>query len=247
MVKSSSRVLDVMECLATGREPASHAALARQLGIPKSSLTGLLKDLVERRYVVFDPETARYRLGSQVLVLSKAYLDPLSLTRAGRPVLSTIIRRVNESAALAVQDGPDFLVVAQETCSHPLAHTMTIGSRAPLYGSASGKILLAFAPREEYGALLDAMKLVPLARNTIVSRAQLEEELALVAASGVAVSDEEALDGVYALAVPVRADGCVVAALSVAIPTSRLTESLKAQVLSALKEGAETIGVAMGG
>ena len=124
---------------------------------------------------------------------------------------------------------------------------MTIGSRAPLYGSASGKILLAFAPREEYGALLDAMKLVPLARNTIVSRAQLEEELALVAASGVAVSDEEALDGVYALAVPVRADGCVVAALSVAIPTSRVTESLKAQVLSALKEGAETIGVAMGG
>lgn len=242
MPKSALRVLNVLEALASEQRAMSHAELAAHLGIPKSSLTGLLADLVERRYVVYDSERRRYGLGSQLLVLAKGYLEPLSLVRVGAPVLTRIVGAVNESAALSVLEGDQMLVLAQETCSQPLAHTMTIGTRSPLHSTASGKILLALATGDRRQTLLDSLPLPRMARHTLLDRARLRAEIDRVADARLAASDEEAIDGVYALGVPIFADGHCVAALSVAGPASRITEAKRSEIIEALGKGADEIG-----
>lgn len=245
MPKSSIRVLDTLELLALHQEGLSHAEFAASLRIPKSSLTGVLGDLLARGYISFDATNRRYTLGSQVLTLSRGYLEALSLTRIGRPILTEIVRGINESAALAVRNGLEMLVVAQETCSHPLAHTMTVGSRGPLHSTASGKVLLAWLPEPEINALLDRLVLSPVTRHTKTDRDRLAAELVETRARGWAVSDEEALEGVYAIAAPVAtADG--VAALSVAIPVARLSKRLKESAKNTLQERAASMSTALG-
>lgn len=247
MPKSSARVLDVLELLATQQKPQRHSEISQRMGIPKSSLTGLLNDLHDRGYIAFDSETRRYALGAEVLRISKGYLEKLSIIRIGRPALSEIIRQIDESPALAIRDGHESVVVAQESCSHPLAHTMVIGSRSSLHCTASGKALLAFLPEKEREELLGELKLPRVTRRTITNKREFRESLDQVSKTGFAVSDEEAIDGVFALAFPVVGNQGVVAALSAAVPISRLNEARKRDLVTVLRAGAERISDALGG
>ncbi|RYZ00913.1 MAG: MarR family transcriptional regulator, partial [Comamonadaceae bacterium] len=65
MVKSAFRVLDLLELLAGTGRAMTHSELARRSGIPKSSLTQLLRTLVQRGYVDQVPESLQFQLGER--------------------------------------------------------------------------------------------------------------------------------------------------------------------------------------
>ena len=54
-VKSADRVLDLLELLTRRGKAMSHTELSLALGIPKSSLTQLLRNLTDRGYLLFSP------------------------------------------------------------------------------------------------------------------------------------------------------------------------------------------------
>src|SRR5213594_868726 len=90
-IKSAERVLDIMEALADGQSRTMRLAeLSRQLGIPKSSLHGLLRVLVNRGYVDLELPGKTYRLGPRPLGLSSSYLAGLDLHQAARPIMAAI-------------------------------------------------------------------------------------------------------------------------------------------------------------
>lgn len=247
MPKSSLRVLDMLELLASEQKALSHNEIAQRMQIPKSSLTGLLNDLVNRRYVVFEQDTRRYSLGAQVLAISQGYLEVLSVTRVGRPILTHVVHRVNENSALSIRDGTENVVIAQETCTHPLKQTMEIGSRSPLHCTASGKVLLAFLAEPAREEVFRDLRLDRITRRTITDPDKLRRHLHSVAENGYAVSDEEAIEGVLALAFPVMAADGVVASLSTAIPISRLTDRLKRTAIDTLKDASAKMSAMLGG
>ena len=247
MPKSSLRVLDMLELLASEQKALSHNEIAQRMQIPKSSLTGLLNDLVNRRYIVFEQDTRRYGLGAQVLAIAGGYLEQLSLTRVGRPILSEVIRRVNENSALSIRDSAENVVIAQETCTHPLKQTMVIGSRSPLHCTASGKVLLAFLAPPVRDAVLRDLHLERVTRHTITDQEKLRKHLLSVFDNGYAVSDEEAIEGVLAIGFPVMSATGVVASLSTAIPISRLTEQLKRKVIETLQDASARMSATLGG
>src|SRR5215208_3505537 len=102
-IKSAERVLDILEALADGETSrASLAELAKRLGIPKSSLHGLLRVLVARRYLDHDGETRSFGLGPRVLGLAGAYLADFDLHRAARPVMAALARLTDETITLDI-------------------------------------------------------------------------------------------------------------------------------------------------
>src|SRR5687768_6250006 len=73
-VKSSDRTLEILERLASsGRSTLGE--LARELGIPKSSLHGILRTMAERGWVETDPGGTRFGLGLRALQVGAAYLE----------------------------------------------------------------------------------------------------------------------------------------------------------------------------
>jgi len=104
----------------------------------------------------------------------------------------------------------------------PLRFISKAGSRNPLYGSASGQILLAYMPENERQNYLDTVKLVKHAPGTIDTVEKLLAKLADVRTTGISESLEGLVEGVFSIAAPVMdAAGKVIAGLSISAPSSR--------------------------
>ena len=99
-----------------------------------------------------------------------------------------------------------------------------MGSRIPAYCTAIGHSILAFLPRAETRRILGFSRRVKVNEDTPVTLEEIEEQLREVRAAGYAISDSKYIAGLRVLAAPILgADGCAIAALSVAAPSPRMS------------------------
>ena len=74
-VKSADRTLELLEALAAARQRPTLGELSLQLGIPKSSLHGVLRTMLARGWVRTDESGTRFGLGLRALQVGAAYLE----------------------------------------------------------------------------------------------------------------------------------------------------------------------------
>ena len=138
-------------------------------------------------------------------------------------VLTTKATVNTGSAVLSgVVSGDAVVYIDQVTGTQSIVAVSWVGRRTPVHCASNGKVLLAFMDEPERERLLS----VPLERatkSTVVDPAKLRVQLAEVRARGYATTMEELEEGLNAVAAPIRrADGQVVAALSVSGPAFRM-------------------------
>ena len=242
VVKSADRTLDLIELLASWGREMSHTEIAESLGIPKSSLSKLLRNLTVREYVRFVPETKGYRLGDAILKLARQSNQLRSLVECAQPVLEEITAQTMESCALNQLRGDKVEVVATVTSPQILVSHLRLGDLAPLYAVSGGKCILAFMPdsmRQEY---LSNVKLEKFTPRTTTSKRALAVELDEVRRTGAATSVEEYTVGIVGVGVAIlSAAGFPLGALNVAIPTVRYGPSVHSKAVAILQSSAERI------
>jgi len=99
-----------------------------------------------------------------------------------------------------------------------------VGSRLPLHATGVGLVLLAHAPPDVLGEVLEShpRKYLP---NTLTEERELRIRLAEIRSIGISTSVEALTPGAFSVAAPVRdASGEVVAAVSIIAHVERLTE-----------------------
>lgn len=235
-VKSADRVLDVFELFARRGREMSHAQIADQLGIPKSSLSQLLATLVSREYLEVSADRRNYRLGNRLLALARKKAAARDVVEIARPVLAELTRSCGESSALNLLEDDEAVVACAEMAPQRLVSHMREGDRAPLYATSSGKIFLGSLSDDDLSAYLRRTTLRRSTPHTLSSKAALRAQVLEVRHSGVARSQEEYTPGIVGLAMPVRdVDGTVVAALNVAMPAVRASAAHCAFVGDALR------------
>jgi DNA-binding IclR family transcriptional regulator len=240
-VKSADRTLQVLEALATGERRVSLAELARDLRIPKSSLHGILKTLVQRGWVDIDETGLRFGLGLRALLVGASFVESDDMVARVQPVLDWLsAESEREAVHLGRLDGPDVIYLAKRESAHALRLFSAIGRRLPAHATALGKCLLAARSDEEVCALLD-WPLTPLTTQTIVAREDLLAELGLVRQRGYAVDNEENADGIRCFAVALDTASPSLDAISFSIPIFRLDDALEALALQLLAEGKRRI------
>ena len=84
---------------------------ARDLSVDRSTSSRLLATLDRAGFVIRDPDTQRYRLGSKLLVLSKVLLDTLSAASAGHDDVRALGAGTGEGAHIAILAGHEALFV----------------------------------------------------------------------------------------------------------------------------------------
>jgi DNA-binding IclR family transcriptional regulator len=239
MTKSALRVLDIMEYIADQKNGSTHSQVAAALGIPKSSLTALLRDLVSRGYLAYDADTARFGIGSHILTLSQAFLRNLNIVKLGQPIVAALYEQTGEFSAFGIPKGVDYVIICAESMPLPLAHSLQIGERGPMFCSATGKAILAFLPPEQRDSIIAASNLRAFTAATKTDPVAIRTELLEVRAQGLAFAREENLPGIVAMAAPVfNATGQVVGAVSVATPVSRFSLTHEEKTANALKAAA---------
>lgn len=169
-VKSADRVLDLFELLARWGREMSHAEIAEALDIPKSSLTKLIRNLNDRGYLRFVPETKGYRLGDAILKLAQQSNQMRNLIACAEPVLTDITQQTAESCALNQLKGEEVEVVATVLSQQRLQSHMRLGDLAPLYAVSGGKAILAFLPDVMRNEYLRAVSFERFTKHTIATK-----------------------------------------------------------------------------
>lgn len=228
-VKSADRTLDLLEELARTTSPLTLGDLARALSIPKSSLHGLLRTLERRDWVETDESGQRFRLGVRAVQLAASHLAQDRNMRIVHAAMEQLWTRTGETVQLARLAGADIVYLAQLPARHPVRLASAVGERLPAHATALGKALLAARGDGELEQLL-ASPLAALTPNTLTGREELRAALASVRQLGIAWDREEALQGLTCAAVVVPLPGPPTHALSVSVPTFRLSEELSTEM-----------------
>ena len=124
----------------------------------------------------------------------------------------------------------EVVLVARRNSPHPLAVGSQVVRPQPIPpGGAMGKALLAGLPPDQVESVVEELTLVAMTPKTPIERRQLLRHIAQARKTGYASEQDEFLDGVSGVAVPVLFDGGrPLAALGVAGPTSRLEGEIPA-------------------
>ena len=243
---AAGHALDVLELLARRGEPIPAASVARETGLPRSSVYHLLALLRERGYVTHLAEERRWGLGVAAYELGTAYQRHEPLARLARGSLDRLVDATTHNAHLAVLLGRDVLyVIEQRAPGRPLLVT-DVGVRLPATLTASGLAMLAaLSPAQVRALFPHADTLVVRDGRGPRTLAQLRSELQAVRQRGYAVEDGQITPGLrsVALAVRDRAEHPV-AAVAVTWPEGAADEDA---VLAAARVAARDLAARIGG
>lgn len=244
-VKSADRTVDVLELLAGYAHRLTLAELQRDLGVPKSSLHGLLRTLTARGWLETDERGTSYGIGLRALRVGTAYLDRDPAAQAAGPLLTRLRDELDETVHLARLDGGDVVYLATRESLHHLRSASRIGHRLPAHATALGKALLAERDPEEVDVLLPD-PLVALTPETITDKAALRAELAEVRLRGWSMERGQNTRGLGCLAVTVPARQPAIDAISCSVPLARLTEQHIRDIVRVLAGGTEELAHLIG-
>lgn len=204
-VPAAERVLAVLRHVGRQASPVSAVAVARDLGLPRSTTYHLLSVLVREGFAVHLPEERRYGLGVSAFEIGTAYVSQEPLARLGRPVLARLVDDVGHSAHLAVLHGREVLYVVEERARGRPPLVTDVGVRLPAQLTASGRAVLAYLPAAQVRALFpDADAFVGRHGSGPTSLSALRRLLSDVRRDGHAGEDGEVTPGFASVAAAVH-------------------------------------------
>lgn len=199
-----TRAVAILDALAVSpTKTLGTSELARQLGLPKSSISNICGALVSagmaRRI------GTGFALGRKVVHLSGAYLASMDIVQEVDEAVGQLGTASEETVQLAVLEGLEVCYVYQHNGDQPVRLVPGgIGRRLPAMCTAVGKAMLAKLDDEElerrFASLDELPRLTPRSHRTFDA---LMKDLRAIRERGYSVDDEEAIEGVLCLAVSI--------------------------------------------
>lgn len=233
------RVMEILNLLCETGQPLRLNRISRELEIPKSTLLPILQTLTEGGYLSRDSMDG-YCPGPALLRIGAAAGAAHSPGEAVRERLKALVDRFGETCYYGVLEGSEVLYLEKMDSPNPLRMLTTIGHRLPAYSTGLGKALLLDKTPEQLKKLYPD-KLPPLTKNTVRDLKTLSQQLQQMRTLGYCWETEESTDHIRCFAAPVRRNGEIQGAVSIAIPIFRYREEEKETVVEALKKTAEEI------
>jgi len=197
--------------------------LAEAVDLPKSTTFNHVKTLERNEYVVGEEGT--YRLGCRYLELGAKARDHHDVYEAAREEVDRLAMETGELSALLVEERGRGAFLHREEGNRAVHIDSYVGQRIHLHGAGLGKAILSELPRDRVVEIVDRHGLPALTENTITDRDDLFAELDAIAQRGVAFGDQERLNGLRSVAVPLTdREGTVLGSMSIAGPTSRVRD-----------------------
>lgn len=238
--ESSRKVLSVLLSFTEDNHTQTVQELARYLDVPVSSAYRYVGQLREFG-LLEEAEFGGYRVSLRAIGLARAArAGSAGLSEIARPVLERLTRETGETALIVRRLGHAVVAVDLEESRSPVRLAFERGVLMSLHqGSAARVLLAALTPRER----ADYYKSVwNIEENP---KLPSDADLQTVASDGWTESFGQVEDGIWGTAAAIRVNRTVVAAISVAGPLYRLDDDKRAEIVAAVRRGADEINDAV--
>ena len=228
-----TRAVAVLEEVARSRDPLGVSALARRLGLAKSTIANLCAALETTGMVrrVGDG----WLLGYKIYELGEQFRAGTDLVAEFERLAARLPVASAETLLLAVLDGTEVVYLGRHGGRQPVRLACDTGLRMPAVVTALGKAMLAQLPRDERERRLRSIRVLPTptaGSHTTMSavRADVEE----TRSRGYGIDNGENIEGIscFSVAIPGRMEPPT--AVSVTLLSSRATPEHTAALVADL-------------
>lgn len=217
--------------------------IAEELDYSQSAVHAQLNTLRENGLVVKDGTT--YKLSFRFLDMAQHVVSRFGDIDVIRSEVNSLAEETGEVAQFATHERGKIVHVHRSKGDNAVKTGSFMGKREDLHSTAMGKAILSTMSREEVDEIIETGTLTKRTDNTATTRAELFNRLETVQEDGYAIDNEEHVQGLRCVAVPVMAsEDENLGSLSVTGPTSRMTdERFQSELIDLVQNSANIIEV----
>jgi len=245
-IATNLRHLMIIEVLSRHSEPVTATEINATLNLPKPTIHRLVATLEEEGFLIRHIDGRGYVPGLRLRRMMQGIMRAGQNGLPQRQILMRLNSRIQETCNLSIPDGDAMVYIDRVETHWPLRIQLQVGSKVPLHATSAGKIYLANMRSDIFDRYLKAAKLEAYTSKTIIDPDILREDLDRIRDLQYATDDEEFVEGMIAVAVPVKnGAGEIQATISFHAPCQRMTVQDGLAHLDALREAAEDLAAVM--
>jgi len=238
----SVRALEVVEAVASADRPMAVVDLLDVTGLPKATLHRLCNLLEAEGFLRPDLNGRGYVGGHRLARLARLTLATSSERSYRHGILTAVSQEIGETCNLVIPKGTEMFYTDRVETKWPLRHQLPIGSNVPVHCTASGKLYLSSLTKRQCANLVSVLKLERHTPNTITDPDELIETLNQVRREGVGIDDQEFIEDMVAVAVPITDDkGRMTSVLAFHAPSVRMDLEKARSYLPVLQKAAQAL------
>jgi DNA-binding IclR family transcriptional regulator len=238
----SERALLLLEIIASTDDAPTLNELIAAAKLPKATVHRFAALLERLGFAQRSLDGKRYEVGHRLTSLAVQAMHRSFHTTHLRAILTTLVKEVGETCNITMLDGMKLVYLDRVESDWPLQYRLRVGSHVPLHCTASGKLFLSLTPPSLRQSLYQSGGLERHTPRTITTARGLETALARIGKTQVGTDNEEFIEGMTAIAVPIRdAKGRICATVAVHGPATRLSMKRATSLAPALRKAARTI------
>lgn len=227
--RSTSRVLSILQLLASSPEGLSLAELAQATDSPKSSLFPIIHTMLDQNFLSYEASTQRYFIGFSAYVVGGAYLSRNFIYENILSKMKDIVSQCSEICQLGILKGSKVLYLAKVDSPEPVRLISHVGKQLPAYCTSLGKSLLSSFSKEELRTMYPE-PFASLTPNSVKNIDDLFAQIEEIRRTSIAVEEGETHPDISCIATPLIKHNEVVAAVSVSVPSFRFTPEKRQQI-----------------
>ena len=148
-LQSVHRAVRILKSFTPDQVELSVTELARGLNLPKATVYRILASLVKEGLIEKNSKTGKYHLGIEMFRLAWSAVNHRDLRKCALPAMRELSEKTKESVALYIRAKHLRICIEKVEGPHLIRHFVKVGESLPLYCGGAGRLLLAFAPKEE--------------------------------------------------------------------------------------------------
>ncbi len=241
-IPSTLRLLIIIEEMAEAGEPVTPTTLNRTLGLPKPTIHRLFSQLEDEGFVQREIDGNGYSPGPRLRKISAGILSSQKIRTARTAILTKLTETVGETCNISLPDRDKMVYVDRVETSWPLRIQLPTGTKVPLHCTASGKLYLASLSAAQFTVYLNTSELTAETTQSITDADALKREVSEVRVNGFATDNQEFIDGMVAVGVPIlESNGRLMSTLSLHAPIQRLKMKDALSHIPLLRETAQEL------
>lgn len=246
MIQVLERAFRILEWLATAESsPRALSELAAHIHVSPAACLHIVKTMMDYGYVVQVAPRKGYRLGPMAAMLGRHHNPHAFLIELGRPVVERVAEETGETTLIACLHRTRRLIL----CQAEGRQTIRVSSDAivleDLFGTATGRALLAFLPASRLDEILAESRPAGTAWDVADTADGVRAALAATRAAGFALNPNH--EAMAQVAYPIYAGTEVTAAIGCFAPVYRFDRSHKEHLLAVLGSAAAELSAKLSG
>jgi DNA-binding IclR family transcriptional regulator len=197
------RCFAILEFLSQADDFPGNNEIARRLGLNKSTVSNTIHTLTDLGVLEIRSD-GKYIFGPRFYLLGNMAKKRSELQQTAHPYLDEISRDTKLTTFLGIRSDNSSILIDKAESKVDIKVSSEIGMKMPPLAGAGIKAMLAQLTDQEIDGILSQSELKKFTPNSITNKSQYKMEILAVRSQGIALDLEEYIEGLVAVAIPIR-------------------------------------------